>query len=141
MTDDNAQTPPDHWPAVGGPVEHTVGRPLPKRATPGQVAHAAMRARAGGETWEAMKAQWPASVRDWECVAAAVLLHDAAAGPAAQRVAEVLGRLRKSLVKIGEWPHSILDTSEDVAMIDSLLSACDKTPNVGVEPPKVGSND
>lgn len=88
-----------------------------------------MRVRAGGETWAALKAQWPASVRDWECVAAAVLLHDAASEPAAQRVAEVLGRLRKSLVKIGEWPHSIWDTSEDVAMIDSLLSACDKTPN------------
>lgn len=112
-----------------GPVQRDVGRPVPERATPGQVAHAAMRARAGGEPWDALKAQWPAAVRDWECVAAAVLLHDAAAEPAAQRVAEVLGRLRKSLVKIGDWPHSIWDTSEDVAMIDSLLSACDQPPN------------
>lgn len=116
-------------PADEGRLEASVGRPLPKRATPGQVAHAAMRARAGGESWEALKAQWPASARDWECVAAAVLLHEAAQEPAAQRVIEVLTKLRKSLVKIGDWPRSIWDTSEDVAMIDSILSACGKTPN------------
>lgn len=96
-----------------------------KPATPGQVAYEAMRLRAGGEPW---KAQWPADVLDWECVAAAVLLHDVAQQPAAERVSELLGRLRKSLVEIGEHPHSFWDTSEDVGVIDSVLSACGKTP-------------
>ena len=116
-------------PAGLGPVEHTVGRPLPKRATPGQVAHAAMRARAGGETWEALKAQWPAAVRDWECVAAAVLLHEVAERPDGERLAAILVRLRNSFVRIGNHPKSFWDTGEQVAMIDSILSACGKTPN------------
>ena len=32
MSDDTAQTDPQHRPAGGGPVEHTVGRPVPERA-------------------------------------------------------------------------------------------------------------
>ena len=117
-------------PAGDGPAERPVGRPVPERATPGQVAHAAMRARAGGETWEALKAQWPAVVRDWECVAAAVLLHEVAEQPAGAQLAAVLDRLRNSFVRIGNHPKSFWDTSEQVAMIDSILSACGKTPNV-----------
>ena len=123
MTDDKNR------PAVGVPLHGPVGRPLPKRATPGQVAHAAMRARAGGESWEALKAQWPAAVRDWECVAAAVLLHDVAEQPSGERLAAILVRLRESFVRIGNHPKSFWDTGEQVAMIDSILSACDKTPN------------
>lgn len=99
--------------------------------TPGQVAYEAMKERAGGDSWVTMKATFPANAWDWECVAAAVLLHDAAKQPdAAQRVAHVLEKLRKSLVKIGDHPHSFWDTSSDVALIDSILPACGKRPNV-----------
>jgi len=37
MSNENAQDTPDHRPAVGGPVERTVGRMVPARATVGDV--------------------------------------------------------------------------------------------------------
>lgn len=64
MHDDNEQTPEVSRPAGGGPVEHTVGRPVPERA--GFLAQI--------EACRREVAAWPAHMR----VVAVLRLHPAA---------------------------------------------------------------